>query len=169
MITEKDYLSDPTEVELLPEVVPALQRLAQQGGVFAVASNQSGIGRGYFSTDDARAVNVRMQRLLGEQGIEIMHSYFCPHAPEDDCRCRKPKPFMLEKAMKDTGVEPLFSFMVGDKISDIEAGKNAGMRSILVQTGYGKKVDPGSAKADFIAVSMAAAAEWILDMIKKPG
>ena len=169
LIVDKNYLSDPAGVELLPGVIDGMQKLAENGAVFALASNQSGIGRGFFSADDATRVNDRLIEILLKNKIELPFVYFCPHAPEEGCNCRRPQPEMLNSALHDSEIDRAKAFMVGDKSDDVHAGKNAGMRSVLLRTGYGASVDASTCEPDFIAENLIAAAEWILNKIKNPG
>jgi histidinol-phosphate phosphatase family protein len=98
-----------------------------------VVSNQSGIGRGLITEAEARAVADRFSELLQGQGIDLDAAYHCPHAPGDDCDCRKPKPGMLVQAARDLNVDLVRSYMVGDKWSDCEAGEQAGCKPVLIR------------------------------------
>ena len=97
LIEEKNYLHDPDQVSLLPGVIEGLKKLASAGYKFIVLTNQSGIGRGYFKESDMFAVNERLSFILSSEGIEITKFYYCPHKPEEGCRCRKPKPGMVHR------------------------------------------------------------------------
>ncbi|MCX6626023.1 MAG: HAD family hydrolase [Candidatus Solibacter sp.] len=158
LIVEKNYLSDPSQVELLPTVLEGLTRLRRAGFGLLVVSNQSGVGRGYFSLDDVARVNARLAELAGPfDGI-----YVCPHLPDAGCRCRKPKPGLLEKAARELGFDLANCFVVGDKASDVELARQAGGKAILVTTGYGAgHLASGQAKPDHVAATFLAAAEWI--------
>lgn len=169
LIVEKNYLSDPGQVEILPGVIQGLRTLVQHGAVLAIASNQSGIGRGYYSAEQAVAVNEKVRSLLAEKSVELGPVYFCPHTPEEPCQCRKPGIEMLQNALEETGIEPENAFMIGDKICDIEAGKAAGMRSILVRTGYGNTINVNEISVDFVAEDLVSAANWVIEKIKNPG
>ncbi len=104
---------------------------------FVWLSNQSGIARGYFTMADVLAVNRAISGLLAVQGISILAWYFCPHGPNEGCTCRKPAPGMLEAAASDHGIALRRSFVIGDKLSDLELGARVGPNSILVTTGQG--------------------------------
>ncbi len=169
LIVDKNYLSDPQQVEILPGVIEGLQKLAANGAVFALASNQSGIGRGLFSHEAAHVVNDRLVSVLQNSGLDLPYIYFCPHTPVDKCRCRKPQPEMLLRALQDSLIDKKWAFMVGDKIADVLAGRNAGMRSILLRTGYGAEIDTADCQADFIAEDLQSAADWMIMKIKNPG
>lgn len=140
VIVDKHYLSDPEGVELIPEGGKALAMLQQAGMRLYVLTNQSGIGRGYFSEDDLHACTVRLDELAELFGALIEDTVYCPHTPEDDCNCRKPRTGMWEQLSDMYGLLAKESVMIGDKFADIELGKNAGLAaSILVLTGKGEK------------------------------
>ncbi|MDB6083067.1 MAG: histidinol-phosphate phosphatase family protein [Gammaproteobacteria bacterium] len=137
LIVERHYLSDPGEVCVEEGVVEGLTLLMGHGHPLIVLSNQSGIGRGMFEEDDARRVNARVADLLLERGIEIMAWYFCPHAPEDPCSCRKPLPGMALTAAREWNLKLPGSYVVGDKRTDLELADAIGATGILVTTGHG--------------------------------
>jgi UDP-glucose 4-epimerase len=159
------YLSDADQFELLPGVEDALARLSDAGYLLVVVSNQSGVGRGMITMPQLHAIHSKLDRLIGLKGVRI-HSYaLCVHHPDEDCDCRKPKPKLLEETAKRYGIDLSQSFMVGDKFSDVEAGRNAGVReSLLVETGYGaeEKKHLSSEESVFVA-DLAAAVAKILD------
>lgn len=163
---ERHYLSKPEQFELLPEVGPALRRLADGGFRLLVVTNQSGIGRGYYAEADLHAVNARMNELLGPFGVSFDRIYFAPEAPDQPSRGRKPSPAFLFDARDEFGVDLARSYMVGDKLIDVEAGHNAGCAaSLLVRTGYGAETERKEAAKLGRAVvvdDLPAAAEWIL-------
>lgn len=135
------YLHEPEKVVLMPGAVDALRKLIDAGMKIAVVSNQSGVGRGFFPESDVARVHARMEELLAEGGVTLNSIHYCPHIPEDRCSCRKPEPEMLLKACEAAGVTPEQAVMVGDNIADVEAGRNAGMQTILVRTGYGRELE----------------------------
>lgn len=124
------YPRDPDDVELLPGAPETLARLRELGLKLVIVSNQSGVGRGLVSADEAAAVHRRFVDALRAEGVELDAAYYCPHAPEDGCRCRKPSPELLERAARELDVDLAKSFMVGDKETDLEAGRRAGCRTI---------------------------------------
>lgn len=126
------YVYKPEDLKLLPGVVEALLLLQQQGYLLIVITNQSGVGRGYFTLEEAQKFNELLQKTLKEQGITISDFFTCPHAPEEDCLCRKPLPFMLNEAIRKYDIAPSLSYMLGDKKTDVECGKNANLQSYLV-------------------------------------
>ncbi len=159
LIFDEGYISDPGKVVLIPGVADALKRLSGAGFLLVVVSNQSGIGRGYFSEESSRAVNSRMERLLAEKSVRLDGIYCCPHSPEEKCRCRKPGPGLLLKAAAELGIDLSRSAMLGDKESDAEAGLSAGCRCNLRLSLQGQAV-----RSAFPVVrSLPEAAESILD------
>jgi D,D-heptose 1,7-bisphosphate phosphatase len=134
LIVDRGYLSDPADVTLLPGVIGAIRRFRDAGFLCILVTNQSGIGRGYFTSADMDRVNRRMQDLMGEEGAQLDAIYFCPHAPGDGCACRKPAPGMLIAAAAEWRIDLAGSFMIGDKLADVEAAKAAGVAGILLRT-----------------------------------
>lgn len=137
IIVEKHYLSDPALVELEAGAIEGLKHLQARGLPLVVVSNQSGVGRGKFGTEDVQAVNTRLAELLGQHGISIAGWYMCPHAPGTDCLCRKPLPGMALQASSELGLPLENCFVVGDKRSDVELADAIGGTGILVTTGHG--------------------------------
>ncbi|MBE0575126.1 MAG: D-glycero-beta-D-manno-heptose 1,7-bisphosphate 7-phosphatase [Desulfuromonadales bacterium] len=142
---EKDYLHKVEDFEFLPGTPQAIKRLKDGGFLVIVVSNQSGIGRGYFDEQAVETLHEHIQAELAAYGTSIDAFYFCPHHPEHgldhykvDCDCRKGAPGMLLQAAEDYNIDLPRSFMIGDKLADIEAGERAGCTPILVLTGYGK-------------------------------
>jgi histidinol-phosphate phosphatase family protein len=161
MVVEKDFLIDVEDIEFYPETIGALAAI-NDGYLKIVVSNQSGIARGYFSSDDVNRLNSKISRLLQEHGIHIDAWLFCPHGPEDNCSCRKPRPGMIRESADRMDVDLDKSWLIGDKSSDIETGKNAGIKTILVKTGYGGS-EPGArdVNPDFTASNIGEAIDYI--------
>ncbi len=168
LIVDKHYLHKPSEVELLPHVISGLQLLQQAGFRMFIATNQSGIGRGYYTLDAMHAVHERLNTLLASANIFLDGIYYCPHAPETQCICRKPNLGMIKQIEQNYSINPHTSFVVGDKACDIVLGQNADMRSILVRTGYGQQEEKkGQCKPHAITNTIEEAASLILaDSIK---
>ena len=149
VIEEENYLADPRKVRLCSGVPQAIRLAREAGYRVVVVSNQSGIARGYLTPDDLKKVSARMDELLRDQGVFIDRTYYCFHHPHGsvkeyavDCPCRKPKPGMLLQASQELQLDLAASFMIGDRISDLEAGIRAGCRAVaLVRTGYGQEQD----------------------------
>lgn len=135
---EKHYLSDPNDLELLPHI-EKLSKLSDAGFQLIVVTNQSPIGRGIFTEQRLLEIHQRLDEMLKEQGVTIDGWYYCPHTPDNQCACRKPGTGMFQQADLEHGCDFSASWMIGDKVIDCHAGKAAGTRSILLETGYGKK------------------------------
>lgn len=132
LIEDRGYMKSTDPIVFLPGIIEALQKLTEMQYELVVVSNQSGIGRGLVSENDVLCINKMLSHLLGPFGIQIAAFYFCPHHPDDNCECRKPKPGMLLRALKERGIDRSQSFMVGDKLSDAEAGIAAGITPVLI-------------------------------------
>ena len=167
LIVEKNYLHRPEEVEVFPGVGPALKRLVDAGFKLIIVTNQSGIGRGYYTLADAVRVNEHVCNLLAREGVPIEKCYIAPEAPDQPSRGRKPSPQFLFEARDEINLNLPESFMVGDKLIDLECGWNAGVKkSILVRTGYGAKEEKMSpaAVARAVAVNdLTEMADWVLN------
>jgi histidinol-phosphate phosphatase family protein len=135
LIEDVGYPRDPAAVRLLPGALDALVELRALGFGLAVVSNQSGIGRGLVTPEQAGAVHARFAELLAAGGIALDAAEYCPHAPWDGCECRKPGTLMLERVATALDAELERSFLVGDKPSDVEAGRRMGLRTVLLAPG----------------------------------
>jgi D-glycero-D-manno-heptose 1,7-bisphosphate phosphatase len=135
IVKDVGYISDPELVELVPGAAEALAALRARGYRLVVVSNQSGIGRGYFGCGEARAVHERVVEVLERHGVELDDAQYCPHAPDDGCDCRKPRPGLLLRAARALNLDLARSVMVGNGAVDVEAGQAAGCRTILLGDG----------------------------------
>jgi D-glycero-D-manno-heptose 1,7-bisphosphate phosphatase len=135
LIRNRPFLNDAAQVEVLPGVIEGLQKLQAAGLRLAIVSNQQGIGLGYHTVADFIAVNQRLLRELGGQGIRISRIYFCPHSLAEQCSCRKPATGMITRAMRDFGVAPERTFLIGDSAEDMKAGVDAGCRTARAEEG----------------------------------
>ena len=164
---EVGYLNHVRRFRMFPFAAEALRRLNASGYAVIVVSNQSGVARGYFPESLVQQVNQVMVQQLSEAGARVDAVYYCPHASSDNCSCRKPKTGMLERAVRDHGIDLRRSFVVGDRHGDVELARNAQARGILVRTGYGEgeiswHSAGWSSPPDFIADDLTAAVDWIL-------
>ena len=132
IIHDVPYLADPSLVRLTPAAAEALAEIRRLGFGIVVISNQSGVGRGYFTEEQLKKVNDRMAELLAEGGATLDAIYYCPHKPDDNCNCRKPKTGMLEQACRDFDVDKAHSVMIGDLKGDVEMGKSFGLKTIQI-------------------------------------
>ena len=173
LIREVGYLRRPEQVELLPHTIQALHQLQDCGYRLIVVTNQSGVARGYFTEADVQAVHRHLTTLLLKAGIQIDAFYYCPHHPEGtiasyrrQCRCRKPSPGMIEQALREFAIDLSHSAVIGDKASDILLGKQMGLTTILVLTGYGKETlrkmgGEAHTQPDHVCHTLAEAAELL--------
>jgi D-glycero-D-manno-heptose 1,7-bisphosphate phosphatase len=159
LIHDADYCSDPKQVRVFEGAPEALGRLKRRGYKIIVITNQSGIGRGFFTLAQYRAVEAEVLRQIGSNVIDA--TYFCPDVPGQPSKCRKPAPGMILEAARDHHIELGRSFFIGDKEIDVECGHNAGVRTIRVRTGFDKMTDGSS--AGWVAKDLPAAAEIILN------
>jgi D-glycero-D-manno-heptose 1,7-bisphosphate phosphatase len=166
MIEEKEYLYQPEKVVFFPGVGAALRQLQEAGFGLFIVTNQSGIGRGYYTVADMENVHRHLVQELGREGVRFEKIYFAPEAPDQPSRGRKPSPQLLFDARDEFGVDLSRSYMIGDKLIDLECGWNAGVKqSLLVRTGYGAELEQRFADklAGAVVVDdLKAAAGWIL-------
>lgn len=134
-----DSIRSADEWTPIPGSLQAIAHLQRAHRLIGICSNQSGIGRGLFSAADLTGIEARLVSELGRFDAHIDCFCYCPHHPDDDCDCRKPKPGLLEQAMGILGVEPADTCFVGDSTRDLEAAVNAGCRPVLVLTGNGRE------------------------------
>ncbi|MGB8170509.1 MAG: HAD family hydrolase [Chthoniobacteraceae bacterium] len=158
LMEDTGYVSDPTHVRVFDGVGEALAKLKARGFLTVIVTNQSGIGRGYFTHGDYEAVHARFLALLGPGLIDA--TYLCAEHPDTASDRRKPGPGMLLEAARDLRIDLARSWMVGDRTGDLVAGNRAGARSILVLTG--EAVSEAPPPAVFVAKDFASAAEFIL-------
>jgi D-glycero-D-manno-heptose 1,7-bisphosphate phosphatase len=168
-----DYVKSLDEFVFLPGAAEAVASLRKAGLMVVVVTNQSAIGRGVVSVEAVQEIHDTMLANLKDQGAEVDDVLVCPHAPEANCDCRKPRPGLLIKAAVQHGIELANSWMVGDASSDIAAGARAGCETVLVLTGRGadqmRYAVPGTIRATHVAPSITEAAQWILDRAAERG
>lgn len=150
LMEDTGYPSHPDEVRLLPNVCSALRRLQERGYAIVIVSNQSGVGRGLITLEQARDVHMRLEEYLGAGGVRLDGAFYCYDSPVTPSECRKPEIGMLLNAKRKLALSLSRSFMVGDKASDVEAGQKAGCQTIFF-TEEGGKGNPASQKADYVA------------------
>jgi histidinol-phosphate phosphatase family protein len=135
LIRDTGYVRDPNDVELLPGVGDALRWAKTQGFLVVVISNQSGIGRGIISEPAFESVDRRFRELLARDGVTLDGAYYCPHAPDVRCGCRKPKTELVERAVRDLDIDAARSYFVGDKESDVATGLAMGCTAVFFGDG----------------------------------
>lgn len=162
IMVDVGYCSDPHKVKLLPHAAEGLRVLSQNGFVIVIVTNQSGLGRGYFTERDLESVNARLRQELRAMGADFDALYYCPHRPDEGCACRKPGPGLILKAASELELDLASSYTMGDRELDISAGKSAGTKTVLVINGK----DPNNAQnpkhADLVARDVLEAARLIL-------
>lgn len=161
-LDSEDFIKSPAEWQPIPNSLEAIALLTQGGFKVVVVTNQSGIGRGLFSVETLDAMHAKMRRLAAEKGGAIEAIYYCPHAPEAECDCRKPKPGLLHQFNRDTGISLQGLFFVGDAWRDIETAMAVGAQPLLVKTGKGLKTLADHPEFDgLVFEDLYAAAEYI--------
>ncbi len=138
LIEDKDYAYRIEDLELLPGVIEGLKILKEKF-IFFIVTNQSGIGRGYYTEEDFHKFNDHLIKLLKNESIDIIKTYFCPHLTEDYCECKKPKTKFIKEIIKEFDVNLKESWMFGDHPSDIQFGINGGCRTVFLTSGHGEK------------------------------
>ena len=133
-----EYIKNSDEFIPLPGSLDAIARLNQAGYTVVVATNQSGVSRGYFTEDTLAQMHAKLRRLLSEAGGKIDAIYYCPHAPDDHCDCRKPKPGLLQKILQNYPTDVAHLPVIGDSLRDLQSALAVGAQPILVRTGKGE-------------------------------
>jgi D-glycero-D-manno-heptose 1,7-bisphosphate phosphatase len=171
---EVGYINHASRLRLLPGSAAALRRIREAGLLSVVVTNQSGVARDYFEEAVVHQANQRFRELLAAEGASVDAIYYCPHHPREgappyrlDCDCRKPRPGMLLRAAKDLNIDLSRSYMVGDGVVDVGAGRAAGATTVLVLTGYGRghlehRRHRWTEEPDHIAEDLGGAVDWIL-------
>ncbi|MFC1818737.1 D-glycero-alpha-D-manno-heptose-1,7-bisphosphate 7-phosphatase [Thermodesulfobacteriota bacterium] len=168
IIIERNYLSDFHQVELLPKAAEGLKRMQDSRLGIVIITNQSGIGRGYLNIRELNLIHNRMMELLAAQDIKIDGIYFCPHIPEENCKCRKPGTGLVEEAQKNFGFNPSHCFVIGDKPCDIELGNTINATTFLVRTGYGKQTETeGVLVQDYVVNDLVEASTIIKKLLNE--
>jgi len=158
MAIDAHYCSRPEDFELYPNTASGLKVLQDHGFKLIVITNQSGIGRGIFNEQMLHTIHEKMIRQLKEQCVTLDGVYYCPHHPDEGCDCRKPKPKMVLKAVKEHDIDLAASFVIGDMQMDIDLGRNIGCPVIWIDHGTMVYKDP----PDAIAADVLEAAELII-------
>ena len=169
---EVHYLHKPEDLVLLPGVPEAIRALREAGFRIVVVTNQAGVARGYYTCQEVEHLHAYLNELLEKDGAHIDYVFYCPHHPEHgigeykiECDCRKPGTGMFKMAEQYYQIDKAHSYMIGDKLLDVEAGRNYGVHSILVGTGYGAAIyrEQEASAYDFYAETLMGAARYIID------
>lgn len=163
VIVERQFLSRPEDVTLIPGAAQALKRLADAGFALVLATNQSGIARGLFGEEEYRAVQARLAALLRDAGVRLDGDYHCPHHPDftGPCSCRKPAPGLFLQAARDLALDLAGSIFIGDRLRDVLPGVALGGRGFLVRTGYGRDEAPYAPSGVEVVDDVAEAARRV--------
>ena len=164
---DSGYIKSSAEFRLLPGVTTALARLKTAGARLVVVTNQSGVSRGLLTLKDLEAIHARLQGILEQEDAALDAIYFCPHHPDDGCRCRKPGTGMVERAISELQLDLNRSYVVGDHIRDVQLARNVGAKAVLLASGHvdaqaREALKAEQAEPNVIVASMAEAADWIL-------
>lgn len=160
---DKGYIDSPERLFIIDGAASAIKKLNSKGFKVVVITNQSGVGRGYFTREAADSVNKKLEEILKREGAHLDGIYYCPHHPDDNCECRKPRIGLLEKAKNDLAIDFKKSYVIGDKGSDIEIAQGIGGKGILVLTGSGKdEKQKLNHEPSYIATDLKDAVEWII-------
>lgn len=164
IIRDAHFLSDLKDLEVLPGAAEALRRLGEAGFVRLVVTNQSGVARGYFGLDFVEEAHGELRRRLRAAGADVEGFYVCPHHPDHTgcCDCRKPAPGLLRRAAEEWQVDLTASWVVGDKVCDVDLARAGGCRAGLVRTGGGALAEASGVVADVVADDLAGVVEEIL-------
>ncbi len=178
LVREVGHLHKPEQLELLPGAAEGLKKLNRSGFITALVTNQPVIARGMCSVEELQTIHNKMETLLGREGARLDAIYYCPHHPDRGfpeevpelkipCRCRKPETGMIEQAQKEFNIDLKSSWLIGDTTVDIETARRAGIKSILLETGYGGKDNRHNVKPVLICRDLPEAAERIIEVTRQ--
>lgn len=159
LVVDRPYQHDPDALEFEAGAAEGVRWLHMRGYRLVVITNQSGIGRGLFSAASLEAVHARLQQMVGAAGADLAAIYYCPHAPEAGCACRKPEQALMQRASAELGFDPRGAIVIGDKNSDVEFGRRAGAMSVLLAAAGSEAAS--HSHADAIVPNLLAAARLI--------
>lgn len=157
------YCSRPEDFELLPAAGEGVKLLNDADFRIVIITNQSGIARGYFSEEMLGKIHQKMRDDLAQYGAHIDAIYFCPHHPDDNCDCRKPKPKLVYQAVKKLAIDLKRSYVIGDRLTDLELARNIGCKSAIIPSAPGKaELENSSISPDYAAPDFISAAKWVI-------
>ena len=171
IVEDVGYMNNPRQIQFIPGSIDAIKKLNEAGYKVVVITNQAGIARGLITEDMLQTIDKTLHKWILNGGAHLDGIYYCPHHPEhgvhpykQDCECRKPHPGLIKRAHRDLDIDLSQSFMVGDKATDIQAGRRAGTKTILVESGRGEGEKPRlKEKPDYIAKNLLQAVDWLLE------
>ncbi len=169
---DKHYLSDPDGLEFIPTVVDGLKALSQLGLPIIIVTNQSGVGRGYFTEETLSKMHDRLLSMLSDEGVRITDVLHCPHVPGAGCNCRKPAPGMLFEAAQKHRIDLARSFVIGDRMMDIEMAHAVSAKGVLVpetgdQYGVDKEIEASKERPDHRTDAFVKATQWVIDEMRE--
>jgi len=171
IVEDVGYMNSPQQIQFIPGSIEAIKKLNEAGFKVVVITNQAGVARGLITEDMLQTIDKTLHKWILSGGAHLDGLYYCPHHPEHGvhpykqaCECRKPHPGLIKRAHRDLNINLAQSYMIGDKATDVEAGKRAGTKTIYVLTGRGKgEKDRLQEKPDHIAENLADAVKWLLN------
>ncbi len=158
---DKNYVYKVENLEFIPGSIKALEILQNKGYLLFIVTNQSGIGRGYYSEEDYLKLRKKINEILLDKNIMITEELYCPHHPDKNCKCRKPNPYHINQLIEKYDLDKKKCYMIGDKTSDIKAGENAGIKTILVKTGKAGNDKKYNINPDYVCKDLLEASELI--------
>lgn len=161
-----EYLDNPDNFKMYPGVAEGIKLLNKNGFLVIVVTNQSGIARGFFTEDVLKKIHKKMIDDFSKKGAKIDAIYYCPHHPDDNCDCRKPKIGLFKKAFEKFDIDASKSFMIGDRVLDVEAGFNMGLKTVIVpekKKAVSKEMKKSDVTPDFYCNEFIEGVKWILD------
>ena len=165
------YCRRVEDLEILPTIPEGIRLLNERGFKVIVVTNQSGVARGYFTEETLAQIHEKMRDELAQHGAWVDAIYYCPHHPDEGCDCRKPKPGLIHRAAKEHNIELSQSFFIGDQLQDVEAGRSASCRTVLISSPvpFQMPQDPNNVvKPDFIAHDFLEAYKWVVGTSGQP-
>jgi len=161
------YCRRTEDFELLPTVGTGIRLLNQGGFKVVVITNQSGVGRGYFTEEMLEKIHRKMADELAKYGASIDAIYYCPHRPDENCECRKPKPKLAYQAIEDLHIDAQQSYVIGDRLMDVELAGNIGSKSVMIPTEFGRhELKEYNVSPHYIASDFESAARWIIQQFE---
>ncbi|MFH1580276.1 MAG: HAD family hydrolase [Thermoplasmatota archaeon] len=169
---DKHYMSDPADIDLIPTVADGIKKLNEADIPVVVVTNQSGVGRGYFTEEGLHAMHDRLRQILAAHGAKLDDIFYCPHRPDEGCSCRKPKPGMLLRAKEKHGFDIAKSFVIGDRMLDVEMAHAVGAKAVLVpepgdQYNVDKEIRESKDEPDFRTETFMEAVDWVLERLRR--
>lgn len=164
------YLGEPEGLVFIRGAKEGVRLLKKKGFLVFIVTNQSGVGRGYFSLESLKSINEKMLHEFGKNRIHIDGIYYCPHHPRERCKCRKPQPKIVKDIAKRFKINLERSYFIGDKLIDVQTGKNAGCRTVLINADTSCLIEEEDdwSPPDFVAKDLKEAARWVVKSSGKP-